>query len=108
MESLIRDKLAPRTQCQRIIVTHGDTGCITYDANEGIHTIPAFTQTIVDTVGAGDAFLSVTSPFVASGAPLDLVGFLGNAAGAMKVGIVGHRRSIEKIPFVKYITRLLK
>lgn len=108
IESVIREKLAPRTQCERIIVTHGDQGCITYDVKEGIHRVPAFTNTIVDTVGAGDAFLSVTSPFVASGAPLNLVGFIGNAAGAMKVGIVGHRRSIEKVPLIKYITRLLK
>ncbi len=74
----------------------------------GIHTIPAFNQTVVDTVGAGDAFLSITSPIVASGAPLDLVGFIGNAAGAMKVEIVGHRKSIEKVPLIKYVSRLLK
>ena len=53
--------------------------------------IPAFTKTVVDTMGAGDAFLSVTSPLISGKVPIDLVGFIGNAVGALKVGIVGHR-----------------
>jgi sugar/nucleoside kinase (ribokinase family) len=63
---------------------------------------------VVDTVGAGDAFLAVTSPLVAGGARMELVGVIGNAVGAMKVGIVGHRRSVEKTPVVKFLTALLK
>jgi sugar/nucleoside kinase (ribokinase family) len=59
-------------------------------------------------MGAGDAFLAVTSPLVAAGGDMDLVGFVGNAVGAMKVGIVGHRQSVEKIPLLKYLTALLK
>ena len=70
--------------------------------------IPAFTKTVVDTVGAGDAFLAVSAPLAAAGAPMELVGFVGNAAGAMKVSVVGHRRSVEKIPLLRYITTLLK
>ena len=70
--------------------------------------IPAFTRTVVDTIGAGDAFLAVTSPLVAAGTPLDMAGFIGNAVGALKVGIVGHRSSVEKPQLVKYITSLLK
>jgi sugar/nucleoside kinase (ribokinase family) len=59
-------------------------------------------------MGAGDAFLAVTSPLVAAGNNMELVGFIGNAVGAMKVGIVGHRQSIEKVPLLKYLTALLK
>ena len=36
------------------------------------------------------------------------VGFIGNAVGAIKVGIVGHRRSVEKVPLVKFLTAVLK
>ncbi len=36
------------------------------------------------------------------------VGFVGNAAGAIKVGIVGHRNSVEKVPLMKFMTALLK
>ena len=41
-------------------------------------------------------------------AVMEQVGFVGNAVGAMKVGIVGHRASIEKIPLVKFLTTLMK
>lgn len=100
--------LPSRIDCHRLIITHGKHGCITFDRERGTHRIPAFTNTVVDTVGAGDAFLSVTAPLVSTGAPMDLVGFIGNAAGAMKVGIVGHRRSIEKPALVKFLTAILK
>jgi hypothetical protein len=36
------------------------------------------------------------------------VGFIGNVVGALKVEIVGHRRSIEKPALIKGITGLLK
>ncbi len=108
IEQVILEKLAPETSCDRIIVTRGEFGCMAYDKGRPLHSIPAFTRTIVDSVGAGDAFLSVTSPLASTGASLDLVGFIGNAAGALKVGIVGHRASVEKVPLIKYITHLLK
>jgi hypothetical protein len=28
--------------------------------------------------------------------------------GAMKVGIVGHRQSVEKVPLIRYLQTLLK
>ena len=59
-------------------------------------------------VGAGDAFLSVTAPLVQSGVPMELVGLIGNAVGAMKVGIVGHRQSVQRVPLMKFLTALLK
>lgn len=108
IETVVSERLAPRVSCGRIIVTHGQYGCVTFDRNDGVYRIPAFTKTVVDTVGAGDAFLAVTAPLAATGGDLSLIGFVGNAAGAMKVGIVGHRQSIEKVPLVRFITTLLK
>ncbi len=108
LDFLIRDRLSNRVACDRLIVTQGKLGCTTYDAAFGVHHVPSFTRTVVDTVGAGDALLTVTSPLVASGGRMEHVGFIGNAAGAMKVGIVGHRTSVEKAPLVKYLSALLK
>lgn len=97
------------TNCPRIVVTQGKHGCITFAREEEtVHTIPAVAQRIVDTVGAGDAFLAITSPLVAAGAPMNLVGFVGNVVGALKVEIVGHRRSVDKISLIKGVTGLLK
>jgi sugar/nucleoside kinase (ribokinase family) len=102
------DKLARMIDCPRMVVTHGAQGSLTYDKATGLGRIPAFTKQVVDTVGAGDAFFAVTSPLAALGVPMDLVGFVGNAAGAIKVGIVGHRRSVERVPVIKFVTALLK
>lgn len=102
------ESLPARVDCKRLIVTGGIHGCVTYDAAVGVHRIPAFTRTVVDTVGAGDAFLAVTAPLVAIGGDMEQIGFVGNAAGALKVGIVGHRNSVEKVPLVKFITTLMK
>ena len=77
-------------------------------AKTGVTRVPAFTKTVVDTVGAGDAFLTITAPLVAAGGNIEDVAFIGNAAGAIKVGIVGHRSSVEKVPLVKFVTALLK
>jgi rfaE bifunctional protein nucleotidyltransferase chain/domain len=108
IETIASRSLRSRVACDRLVITHGKNGCITFDSNVGTHRIPAFTGSVVDTVGAGDAFLAVTSPLVAAGTPMNLVGFIGNAAGAMKVGIVGHRTSIERVPLTKFVTAILK
>jgi rfaE bifunctional protein nucleotidyltransferase chain/domain len=94
--------------CRQAIVTQGSAGCFTYAPGEAVIRIPAFTKTVIDTVGAGDAFFAVTAPLVAAGGRIVDVGFVGNAAGAMKVGIVGHRKSVEKIPLMKFVATLLK
>jgi rfaE bifunctional protein nucleotidyltransferase chain/domain len=94
--------------CAKIIVTQGKHGCVTFESGGIVHTIPAFAKNVVDTVGAGDAFFAVTAPLVAAGAQMSRVGFIGNVVGALKVEIVGHRRSIEKAALIKGITGLLK
>jgi rfaE bifunctional protein nucleotidyltransferase chain/domain len=94
--------------CPKMIVTHGQHGCVTCERDGPLHTIPAVARNVIDTVGAGDAFLSVTAPLVAAGGTLDRVGFIGNVVGALKVEIVGHRRSVDKAAVVKSLTGLLR
>jgi rfaE bifunctional protein nucleotidyltransferase chain/domain len=95
-------------ECSKLIITHGKHGCVTYERGETVRTLPAVARRVVDTVGAGDAFLAVTAPLVAAGGRMDMVGFVGNVVGAIKVEIVGHRHSIEKAALIKGITGLLK
>ena len=109
IEEIVAVSLPARMRCDRFIITHGRHGCVTFDkSRDQVRRIPAFTAQATDTMGAGDAFLAVTSPLVAAGGDMELVGFVGNAVGAMKVGIIGHRQSVEKIPLLKYLTALLK
>jgi rfaE bifunctional protein nucleotidyltransferase chain/domain len=95
-------------KCSKMIITQGKHGCVTFESDGLVHTIPAFAKNVIDTVGAGDAFLAVTAPLVAAGAPMSQVGFIGNVVGALKVEIVGHRRAIDKASLIKGITGLLK
>jgi rfaE bifunctional protein nucleotidyltransferase chain/domain len=106
--AVIENGLRAAIDCDNVIVTHGANGSYPFSTGTGVSRVPAFTKTVVDTVGAGDAFLSITAPMVAAGGSVEDVAFIGNAAGAIKVGIVGHRSSVEKVPLVKFITALLK
>ena len=105
---LVQGSLREVIDCDRLVVTHGQHGCLTFDLATGLARVPAFTRQVVDTVGAGDAFLAVTAPLVASGVGMEEVGVIGNAVGAMKVGIVGHRKSVQKVPLMKFLTALMK
>ena len=105
---LIEDDLRRHIDCRNFAVTHGENGSVVYEPGKGVSRVPAFTRQVVDTVGAGDAFLAITAPIIASGVPMEIAGFIGNAVGALKVGIVGHRQSVGKVPLVKFLTALLK
>lgn len=107
----IRDialELKNKVNARKITVTRGHLGSLTYSEDNGFYETPVLSTKIVDRVGAGDAFLSVTSPVVAAGNPMDVVGFIGNAVGALAIGTVCNRSSVEPVPLFKFITSLLK
>jgi sugar/nucleoside kinase (ribokinase family) len=79
---------------KKIIVTMGSNGAVGFDG--AFERQRAVAGKILDTMGAGDAFLSVAAPFAAAGLPMRDVVRIGNAAGAVKVGIIGHRTAVEK------------
>jgi rfaE bifunctional protein kinase chain/domain/rfaE bifunctional protein nucleotidyltransferase chain/domain len=97
-----------RLGCPKMVVTRGKTGCLCYGNSEGFVEVPAFAGQVVDRVGAGDAFLSITAPCVAQNAPMEVVGFIGNVVGAQAVATVGHRNSIERVHLARHIEHLLK
>ncbi len=100
--------LNKKMSCDKVIITRGHRGALAYDKKEGFFTVPVFSKEVVDRIGAGDAFFSVTAPCVYKKNNMEAVGFIGNAVGAMKVLIVGNRASVEPVPLYKYITTLLK
>lgn len=92
----------PKTiNAKNYIVTHGKHGCVTLDENNVVSSIPAVTETIKDTMGAGDAFLAICAPLVNLGIDLNYAAKCGNIAGGMKTGIIGHSSSIEKDKFME-------
>ena len=78
----------------KIIVTMGANGACGFDG--AFERQKATADKVLDTMGAGDAFLCVTAPYAAAGFSMKQLLRIGNAAGAVKVGIVGHRGSVTK------------
>ena len=89
LEQIMR-VLAKDLTCRRISITQGHKGCIAYAEDEGFHHVPVLSREIVDRIGAGDAYLSVTAPCAAAGYPADVIGFIGNAVGALAARIIRH------------------
>jgi len=85
----------------KLVVTLGARGAIGYE--RGVFTrCDAMTQQVVDTMGAGDAFFAVTAPLARHGRMNELL-LIGNAAGALKTQIVGHRASVTKPDLIAYL-----
>jgi rfaE bifunctional protein nucleotidyltransferase chain/domain len=100
-------KLSEKLFCDNITITRGRNGCLIYSNGKFI-PIPAFSGKVLDSMGAGDAFLSITAPLVALGTPAEIVGFIGNAVGAMAVTIIGNKEPIDKISLLKYVQTIMK
>jgi bifunctional ADP-heptose synthase (sugar kinase/adenylyltransferase) len=107
LKGMIRE-VGRRLICERVAVTRGRFGCLCYSDKEGFVEVPALATEVVDRMGAGDAFFSVTALSVAQDAPMEVVGFIGNAVGAQAVATVGHRTPVERKPLFRHIEYLLK
>jgi len=105
---LLVERLARDLSCRQVLVTRGARGSLCYGRDEGFFEVPGFAVRTVDRVGAGDAVFAVGSVCAAIGAPIEVIGFVGNAVGAEAVGIVGNQRFIERAPLLKHIEALLK
>lgn len=107
IESLIRE-ISRKSKAERIAVTSGHKGCMLFSKKEGFFEIPALSKRVVDTTGAGDAFFIVSAPWAALKMPTDLVGFIGNVAGAIKVGTICNKFAVDSEQFKIFIEHLLK
>jgi len=101
-------KVAGGLNCRQLLVTRGAKGSLCYGRDEGFFETPGFALRTVDRVGAGDAVFAIGSVCAALGAPIDVIGFIGNAVGSEAVGIVGNQRFIERAPLLKHVEALLK
>jgi bifunctional ADP-heptose synthase (sugar kinase/adenylyltransferase) len=92
----IEDSLkALARMAEKVVITLGKEGAIGFSSSDGIARCKSFTDTVVDTIGAGDAFFAITA-LVSEHASIYQMLHIGNAAGCIKAGIVGHRGSVTK------------
>jgi len=100
----VMEKLA-NGRCLKLIVTHGFHGAYAYDVGRSeFAKLPALSNTVVDTMGAGDAFLAITAPMSKTGSIEDLL-LIGNAAGAIKCQITGHRSPVTKNNLIGFLKK---
>lgn len=72
-----------------------------------IQECPAFTLTVKDIVGAGNAFYAIARLYAAVRAPTEFGTFMRNIAGALGANIVGNKEAVENVNVLKYASTLL-
>jgi rfaE bifunctional protein kinase chain/domain/rfaE bifunctional protein nucleotidyltransferase chain/domain len=91
-----------------VVVTEGVKGLSIWNKDLGVNEMPAFTEKVVDRVGAGDALFAATACLLAIGAPVEAVGLFGNLAGAEMVSTLGNRKSLVSANLIRHANILLK
>jgi rfaE bifunctional protein nucleotidyltransferase chain/domain len=105
---VIMQQTADRHGCSRMLVTRGEKGMLCWGRDEGFSRVPALAGHFTDRVGAGDAVFAVTSLCVPQQVPAETMGLIGNAVGAMAVGMVGNRGAVERTPLIRFLISLFK
>lgn len=82
-------------------LTRGATETLGRNCQKDLCKCAPFERSIVDTLGAGDAFCAAASLAAVSGLPLSVATFMGQLAGAQAVRIVGNAEPIRKAKFLK-------
>jgi rfaE bifunctional protein kinase chain/domain/rfaE bifunctional protein nucleotidyltransferase chain/domain len=101
-------KLSDALGTRQFVVTRGRKGSVVMNKEGECVDVPSFATHVVDRVGAGDTVLSLTSMASRLGASNEVLGFLGNVVGAIAVGVIGNKKSIDRTSVHKFVTSLLK
>lgn len=106
VEELIK-KLESISHCNNIQITLGAAGSVIHSNNKFVYT-PAFATSVKDSVGAGDAVLSVTTLCAFAEVPVEVTGFVGNCVGTLAVNILGNEHPVYKKDLIKFVSHFLK
>jgi len=105
----VAKKTATLLNAKYTAVTRGVKGVMLLDReNNETFNLPAISTKVVDKIGAGDAFLSLSALCLANDIKPELSAFLGSVAAALDVQIVCNRDFIDPIAVKKYVTTLFK
>jgi len=101
-------RILQQLKAQALSVTRGAKGVLNLSADGQVHSVPALATKVVDRIGAGDAYLSITAILLAKGHPFTLASFVGSIAAALDVQIVCNREPIDPVLLKKTLTTYLK
>ena len=89
-------------------ITRGENGSVIFDyKSQNYLNCPVLSEKVEDTLGAGDSYFALSSLFAYMKKNLDLIGFIGNVSGALKISYLGHRKYIKKSNVLSFIKSLM-
>ncbi len=103
------NRLEEKINSRYYTITKGKEGIYIYDKKmKQKISLSAFETKPLDTMGAGDSVLGISSMLLALNAPLNIVAYLSNLFGAISTSIIGHSNSIKKKEILKSVEYGLK
>lgn len=90
-----------------ISMTAGPNGSYMLAREKEFHC-PAFSDNIIDAVGAGDCFFAISTCLLTTGCKEELIPFIANVAAGLKCKIVGNKSSVSKASLLKACASILK
>ncbi len=108
IEDIVKNQITKKIKCKNITITRGRNGSFSYLNKKIVNTPALISDKVVDTIGAGDVFLVITSLLYSIKTDQLITNIIGNIAGALKVDILGHSKSISKSNFYAVLKHLLK
>lgn len=108
IQHIVTKELIKKIKCKNITITRGKNGSFSY-LNGKMLNVPALvSDKVIDTIGAGDVFLVISSLLYSGNFGQLITNIIGNIAAALKVDILGHSKSISKSNFYAIINHILK
>lgn len=102
-------KLSKKINSKYFAITKGKDGIFIFNAKKKRKiSLSAFEAKPLDTMGAGDSVLGISSLLFSINAPLGVVAYISNLFGAVSTSILGHSDYIRKKEILKSIEYGLK
>ena len=108
IEEIVKKQIIKKIKCRNITITRGSNGSFSYIDSKTLTTPALISEKVLDTIGAGDVFLVITSLLHSIKAEQGTTNLIGNIAAALKVDILGHSKSIESSNFYAVLNHILK
>ena len=108
IEEIVKNKITKKIKCKNITITRGRKGSFSYSDSNVLNTPALISDKVIDTIGAGDVFLVITSLLYSAKSDQLVTNIIGNIAGALKVDILGHSKSISRSNFYAVLNHILK
>jgi len=108
LEELAKE-IFKKINCRNMVVTLGPQGSLGFQNQSRLKLsrVPSVAIRSIDSVGAGDALFSITAVLLCNKTPMEVVCFIGNAVGALAVGWLGNKKSVNKENLFGFIKTIL-